>query len=75
MDASDVFVISPNPWLLAAYAAWWLFGGVTAAKGRWGWLVVGLLLGGLIWPLTAVLLRPAPGSLWARVVRRRAGGP
>ena len=40
-------------------------GGVTAAKGRWGWLLVGLLTGGLAWLYSATL--PAvPGSVWGR---------
>ncbi len=45
-------------------------GGVTAAKGRWGWLLVGLLTGGLVW-LYSVTLPAAPGSLW----ERRLGAP
>ena len=45
-------------------------GVVTAAKGRWGWLLVGVLVGGVIWPIAA-LLRAGPGSLWARVFGRR----
>lgn len=42
---------------------------VTALKGRWGWLAVGLLLGGTLWLFTA-FLPAAPGSAWAN---RRAG--
>ena len=40
-------------------------GGVTAAKGRWGWLLVGLLTGGFAW-LYAATLPAAPGSVWSR---------
>jgi hypothetical protein len=43
-------------------------GAITAAKGRWGWLAVGLLTSGLIWPLTA-LMAAAPGSAWERLRR------
>jgi hypothetical protein len=38
---------------------------ITAAKGRWGWLCLGLLTGGLAWPLTALLIA-RPGSVWAQ---------
>jgi hypothetical protein len=40
-------------------------GMITAAKGRWGWLCLGLLTGGLAWPLTALLIA-TPGSVWAQ---------
>lgn len=40
-------------------------GCVTAAKGRWGWLLVGLVTGGLAWLLSAFLIA-APDSFWAR---------
>ena len=53
---------------------WWLVvllvllagcGLVTAAKGLWGWLALGLVFLGVFWPLTAAM--PArEGSLWAR---------
>ena len=53
---------------------WWLVallvllvgcGLVTAAKGQWGFLALGLLFLGVFWPLTAAM--PArEGSLWAR---------
>ncbi|MGI8803238.1 MAG: hypothetical protein ACR2KV_13895 [Solirubrobacteraceae bacterium] len=43
-------------------------GCVTAANGRWGRLVVGLLTGGLLWLVTAFF--PAlPGSAWSRFAR------
>jgi hypothetical protein len=42
-----------------------MFGGaVTALKGRWGWFLVGLATGGIIWPLTAAVLAK-PGSAWS----------
>lgn len=52
---------------------------ITAAKGRAGWVAIGLLTGGLVWLVTAFL--PAlPGSLWQRTIGRRtadrpAGSP
>ena len=46
-------------------------GVVTASKGRWGWFVVGFLLGCLPWLGTA-LLSPLPDSPWARRAARRA---
>jgi hypothetical protein len=39
---------------------------VTAAKGRWGWFVIGVFTGGLGWLGAAVLLIARPDSLWAR---------
>jgi len=44
-------------------------GCVTAAKGQWGWLLVGLLTGGLPLLVTA-FVSALPGSLWARFVGR-----
>ena len=44
---------------------------VTALKGRWVWLLVGLLLVGLPW-LVSAWLPARPGSPWAR--RRRDAG-
>ena len=46
-------------------------GAVTAAKGRPGWVLVGLLTGGLPWVVTA-FLAAAPGSLWTRIFKRPA---
>jgi hypothetical protein len=55
---------------------------VTAAKGRYGWLAIGLFLLGIPWVVSSFLLA-RPGSLWAnefygpeklsRAERRRAG--
>ena len=39
-------------------------GVVTAARGRWVWLALGLFLLGLPWLISAFLLA-RPGSLWA----------
>lgn len=46
-------------------------GAVTAAKGRWGWVLLGLLTGGFLWLLTA-FLAPSADSFWARRVRGAA---
>jgi hypothetical protein len=59
------FVVAPDPWVLAYVVVLVVGGVVTAAKGRWGWMLVGVLLGGVIWPLTA-LLPAAPTSIWRR---------
>jgi hypothetical protein len=39
-------------------------GAVTALKARWGWFLLGLATGGIIWPLTATALAK-PGSAWS----------
>jgi hypothetical protein len=44
---------------------------VTALKGRWGWLLVGVLLLGWTLILSA-FLPAAPDSWWARRAARRA---
>ena len=67
ITASD-FVVSPGPALFAVLALMVCIpvaGGVTAAKGRWGWCLIGLLTGGLVWLVTA-FLEPSPGSYWSR---------
>lgn len=38
---------------------------VTAIKGRWGWLVLGLMTAGLLW-IVGALQPPAPSSLLQR---------
>jgi hypothetical protein len=53
-------------WLLALLVII-VAGVITMAKGRWGWLVLGLLVGGLPW-LVSACLAPMPGSLWGRVI-------
>ena len=62
------FVVSPSfgTGLLVALGILVLAGAVTAAKGRWGWLFIGVLFGGTIWPLTALLLTATPDSVWGR---------
>ncbi|WP_205698216.1 hypothetical protein [Conexibacter sp. SYSU D00693] len=47
-------------------------GVVTALKGRWGWVVAGLLLAGLPW-LVSAWVAPADTSWWARRRARRSG--
>jgi len=42
-----------------------LAGAVTTAKGRWGWVVVGLLTLGVLWFGTAFLIA-TPDSVWGR---------
>jgi hypothetical protein len=39
---------------------------ITAAKGRWGWFLGGLLTAGVAWLAAAPLLIARPDSLWAR---------
>jgi hypothetical protein len=46
---------------------------VTAAKGRWGWLALGVLTSGLLW-IVGALQPPRPGSLWRRLAARRSHG-
>ena len=68
------FYVSPSPWLIVftlLFASMLLVcAGVALAKGRWGWFVAGLLLGGLPW-LAAPLLTARPDSAWGR---RKARG-
>jgi hypothetical protein len=53
-----------SPWVIVLIVAIAVGGLVTALKGRVLWLLVGFLVGGLIWPLTA-FIPAAPGSPWA----------
>ena len=69
-EAGGSFVVTPGigffVWLAVVLSV--LVGGVvTATKGRLGFLFVGLLLGGLTWPLSALLIA-TPDSLWARAL-------
>ena len=61
-------IVAPDAGL-AVYTVLLLFGCVgglvTLAKGRYGWFLVGLLTGGVLWNLTAILIA-TPDSLWAR---------
>jgi hypothetical protein len=52
--------------VLAVLAA----GVVTASKGRWGWLLGGVLLAGVPCLISA-FLAPSSTSLWLRRTRRR----
>lgn len=68
---ADTFVVSPG-WLpmlsLAVLALAFASAVIAAAKGRWGWVLVGLLTGGLGW-FVGAWLRPVPGSAWTRLLR------
>jgi hypothetical protein len=73
MAAAGDFAVTPRAgmWLWVALMMVIAMGGVvTAMKGRSGWLLVGLVVSGLIWPAAAVLLPAEPGSYWARRMRR-----
>jgi hypothetical protein len=65
------FVVQPGAglllWCAAVFGGLIVGGGVTAAKGRWGWLLIVILTGGPLGCVTA-FMRAAPGSLWARHV-------
>jgi hypothetical protein len=53
-----------SPWILVAFAVIGVGGLVTLLKGRLAWFLIGFIVGGLIWPITAWL--PAtPDSPWA----------
>jgi hypothetical protein len=64
-EAGGNFIVSPSWWVVTSWVAVPVGGLVTAAKGRWGWLLVGVFLAGLIWPLTALLIA-TPDSIWGR---------
>jgi hypothetical protein len=51
-------------WLVALFAVVAVGGLVTLLKGRLVWFLAGFLVGGLIWPLTA-LIPATPDSPWA----------
>ena len=68
------FVVPPSPGLIAwtiLMALLLVAGCVTAAKGRWGWVLIGLLTGGLLWFATA-FFAPSADSFWARRIGRPA---
>jgi len=68
LTASSEFVVNPDPALIVwtvLFACALLAGAVTAVKGRWGWVLLGLLTGGVLWLGTA-FLAATPESLWAR---------
>lgn len=64
--------LGPGPvWLNLLVAAFVVaLGIVTALKGRWLWLIPGLLLSGLVLVIPA-LLPPKPGSRWDRLAAGR----
>ncbi len=70
------YVVSPNVglllWTLLAFSVMPAAAFVTAAKGRWGWLAVGLLTGGFICVPVAIFIDFVPGSFWSRRVARRS---
>ncbi len=72
---TSAVVVAPNG-LLLVYTLLVLTGvlgsAVTAAKGRWGWLLLDLLTLGLAGNVTG-FLAPAPQSFWVR--HRRHPGP
>ena len=72
---SGEFLVSPNAglllWSVLALSLIPACGVITALKGQWMWLAIGLVTGGLLWILTALLLPPAPDSSWARRRARR----
>lgn len=73
-SATGEFVVAPAPGLIlwtVLIGSLLIAGGVTAAKGHWGWVLVGLLTGGLPWFVTA-LLPAAPDSMWTRRFERPA---
>jgi len=65
------FLLAPNtaPVLYTVLVLTGIVGSViTAAKGRWGWLVIDMITLGLAGNLTASL-RATPRSVWARRLR------
>jgi hypothetical protein len=77
MSSDSAFTVSPSLWLVlwTVYVFAVVVGAViTGLKGRYVWLLVGLLLGGL--PLLcSPFLRPEPGSPWAGWASRRRESP
>jgi hypothetical protein len=74
---ADDFVVSPAPGLVfwsLLMALLLVAGAITAAKGRWGWILIGLLTGGLPWLVTAFLAAD-PDSLWRRMFKATPAGP
>lgn len=72
--AGGTFVVTPSPWLVLLCFCWLVLGSVTAAKGHWLWLLIGVPLGGVIWPVSA-LMPAARRSLWTAAARRLRPSP
>jgi hypothetical protein len=72
MASDSTFTVAPSIWLIlwTVYVfAVVIVAILTGLKGRYGWLLIGLFLGGL--PLFySAFLTPEPGSLWARWATR-----
>lgn len=66
---ADTFMVSGDglqSWIYALFAVWLVFGGVTAAKGRWNWLFASLLFTGGLLLMATAWLPAAAGSTWER---------
>jgi hypothetical protein len=63
------FLVHPGAGLLIwaglVFGGLFVGGGVTLAKGRWGWALAVILTGGLLGCVTA-FMRATPQSFWAR---------
>lgn len=70
MAAGDALV-HVSPWWTAYVALFMLCALIAAAKGRYVWLLAGMMLGGIPWVIAA-FLSARPRSLWARVRARRS---
>jgi hypothetical protein len=72
---SSDFLVGPSAalvfWAAVVFLGLFVGGAITAAKGRWGWLLIVILTGGPLGCLTA-FMAPAPDSLWARRITRTA---
>jgi hypothetical protein len=76
VSTSGNFVIGPNLTVIGFSVLVLIAapcGIVTAAKGRWGWLALGVLTSGLLW-IVGATQPPRPGSLWLRLAARRSRG-
>jgi cell division protein FtsW (lipid II flippase) len=74
-ESDTTFVVMPDLGLIlwTVYVATVLvLAVVTGLKGRWIWLLVGLLLLGGLPLFYAAFLPPEPDSVWAAWTRRRA---
>jgi hypothetical protein len=72
--ADGTFLVEPGTGLIvwAVLSVLGLITGtVTAAKGRWGWFILGLATFSLLWYVGAVLA-PKDNSVWVWLRARRA---